>query len=345
VVELFKHWDIDATKKLELSAFTSASMQVGPHESKLLARLADMDLDKDGFITDEEWLKWFTATAGMLNPEEFDMVMTEMTDAADNMVALIRCTRLAAEAAAETPAEVIESPRAVEEVPKLEGERLAKVEALFKEWDFESKGEIDRVKVSASAVKFGPHKSRLFHQLEQMDTDGDNIISLDEMKIFFQVVSPQLTDENFAAVIAEMEELAGEARVIAMAVAMAEEAPTELLEAAEPVVKPTLAPSRQELLGKLFGLFTEKSDDTIDVVNLEKCTIKEGPHEKKLLTDLKSMDANSDGKLSLDEMTDYFAVLGVGLSDEEFELIIGEMVDVCSTNQLAAQLAAFAAGV
>jgi len=53
VVELFKHWDIDATKKLELSAFTSASMQVGPHESKLLARLADMDLDKDGFITDE----------------------------------------------------------------------------------------------------------------------------------------------------------------------------------------------------------------------------------------------------------------------------------------------------
>ena len=148
----------------------------------------------------QEWLKWFTATAGMLNPEEFDMVMTEMTDAADNMVALIRCTRLAAEAAAETPAEVIESPRAVEEVPKLEGERLAKVEALFKEWDFESKGEIDRVKVSASAVKFGPHKSRLFHQLEQMDTDGDNIISLDEMKIFFQVVSPQLTDENFAAV-------------------------------------------------------------------------------------------------------------------------------------------------
>ena len=112
-------------------------------------------------------------------------MMTEMTDAADNMVALIRCTRLAAEAASETPVEVIESPRAVEEVPKLEGARLAKVEALFKEWDFENKGEIDRVKVSASAVKFGPHKSRLFHQLESMDTDGAGIISLDEMKIFF----------------------------------------------------------------------------------------------------------------------------------------------------------------
>ena len=46
----------------------------------------------------QEWLTWFRATAGTLNPEEFDLVMTEMTDAADNMVALIRCTRLAAEA-------------------------------------------------------------------------------------------------------------------------------------------------------------------------------------------------------------------------------------------------------
>ena len=208
-----------------------------------------------------------------------------------------------------------------------------------------------------------------------------------------------------------MEELAGEARVIAMAVAMAEEAPTAPLEPAELVAKPTLPPARQELLGKLFGLFTEKSDDTIDVVNLEKCTppplpaptappppppplspstrhttvhpqrarraalspararppgptpsppppplpslpspwrrctIKEGPHEKKLLSDLKSMDANSDGQLTLEEMTDYFAVLGESLNDDEFELIIGEMVDACETNQLAAQLAAFAAEV
>lgn len=77
--------------------------------------------------------------------------------------------------------------------------------------------------------------------------------------------------------------------------------------------------------------------------SLGRCTIKEGPRELKLLADLKTMDANSDGQLTLEEMTDYFAALGASLSDEEFELIIGEMVDDCSTNQLAAQLAAFAA--
>lgn len=53
VTELFKHWDIDSTQKLDLAAFSGASMQLGPHDSKLLSRLADMDLDKDGFITDE----------------------------------------------------------------------------------------------------------------------------------------------------------------------------------------------------------------------------------------------------------------------------------------------------
>ena len=35
----------------------------------------------------QEWLKWFTATAGVLNADEFELVMTEMTAAADNMVA------------------------------------------------------------------------------------------------------------------------------------------------------------------------------------------------------------------------------------------------------------------
>ena len=41
-------WDIDKTKKL-VAAFTEATMH-GPHEAKLLNRLADMDLDGDGFI-------------------------------------------------------------------------------------------------------------------------------------------------------------------------------------------------------------------------------------------------------------------------------------------------------
>ena len=53
VKELFTTWDIDASGKLELAAFIGAVIKVGPHQTKVLAQLQDMDADKDGFVTKE----------------------------------------------------------------------------------------------------------------------------------------------------------------------------------------------------------------------------------------------------------------------------------------------------
>ena len=53
VKELFTTWDIDASGKLELAAFIGAVTKVGPHQTKVLAQLQDMDADKDGFVTKE----------------------------------------------------------------------------------------------------------------------------------------------------------------------------------------------------------------------------------------------------------------------------------------------------
>jgi len=333
VKSLFTTFDMDDSGKLELAAFTGAVVQVGPHQTKVLDRLTDMDIDHDGFVTKEEWLTWFTATAGKLNTEEFNLIMEEMHATAEEMVTLIRCTRLAAESVAE-----IEAPAAA---PPLTGERLAKVQALFSAWDVEGTGGIDRLKVGASAVSFGPHKSHVLKQLEDMDTDGDNVISLQEMTDFFQAISVELDDPSFASVIEEMLELATEAATIAaclqLAVAPAAQGADE-----EPEVKPTLSAAREELLGKLFGLFTKNADGAIDVAALDQVTIKEGPNETKLLSNLKDMDADKDGKLTFDEMKAFFAAVGVALSDSEFELIVGEMVDTCESAQLATQLAALA---
>ena len=60
------------------------------------------------------------------------------------------------------------------------------MQALFKAWDYEGKGSIDRLKVGASSVSFGPHKSQVLKQLDEMDTDGDNLVTLTEMTDFFQ---------------------------------------------------------------------------------------------------------------------------------------------------------------
>ena len=140
--------------------------------------------------TTQEWLEWFTATAGTLNADEFNLIMEEMQSSAEEMVTLVRCTRLAAESAAE-----IEAPAAP---PPLAGDRLEKVQALFKAWDYEGKGSIDRLKVGASSVSFGPHKSHVLKQLDDMDTDGDNLITLVEMTDFFQA-SPSLPLSTLAA--------------------------------------------------------------------------------------------------------------------------------------------------
>ena len=51
VKDLFTTWDIDASGKLELAAFSGAVTKVGPHQTKVLAQLQDMDVDHDGFVT------------------------------------------------------------------------------------------------------------------------------------------------------------------------------------------------------------------------------------------------------------------------------------------------------
>ena len=42
--------------------------------------------------------------------------------------------------------------------------------------------------------------------------------------------------------------------------------------------------------------------EPIDMAALEQVTVQQGPKEAKLLTDLKAMDADGDGKLTFDEM-------------------------------------------
>ena len=55
-------------------------------------------------------------------------------------------------------------------------------------------------------------------------------------------------------------------------------------------------------MDKVFGLFSASKDEPIDIAALEQVTVKQGPKEAKLLTDLKAMDADADGKLTFDEM-------------------------------------------
>ena len=138
-----------------------------------------------------------------------------------------------------------------------------------------------------------------------------------------------------------MLEVAGEAATIAACVAMAAAPATQSAEE-EPQAKASLSEERAEQLKALFDLFPKNKNGSIDVKLLDQVSIKEGPNETKVLSNLKDMDADKDGELTFEEMKAYFAAVGASLNDDEFKLIVGEMFNTVEASQLAPQLAALA---
>jgi len=292
-----------------------------------------MDYDSDGFITKDEWEKYFAASAG-LSDDEFGIIVDSMSSAADTAVSIIKCTRLAAEAMPAPPADEME------EFPALAADRVEKVEALFAAWDPSGTGSIDRGKLKSSGGSMGPHKVQIFAQLEAMDTNNDGVVSKDEMLAFFQAAAV-LTDDEFNHTYDEMLSLAQDEATIAMLTSMANEyaggaPPAEDLEDVPP-----LAPERVEQLKELWKLLSPSEETPVLLEDMKKAekgsTI--GPHSVSVLKEMYAMDTNSDGKLQWSELLAYFTQAGMVLSEEEFTEIVGDMTTRIQM-QLLAQMVA-----
>ena len=76
---LFQEWDVDGNGMIPLSTLNGATTSVGPTEVKVLAQLADMDFNGDGFVEASEWEEYFTATAGGLTDQQFDAIIEDLT--------------------------------------------------------------------------------------------------------------------------------------------------------------------------------------------------------------------------------------------------------------------------
>ena len=204
ITELFNRWDVaDGAndQKIEVEAFRGGSVKVGPHESRVLELLAQMDFDGDGYVTYDEWHQFFATAAGSLSPEEFGDVMKDLADAADNMVTIARCSRIVTElgapAAAADDDDDDDDDNGEVATPPLSAARLAAVQAIFKAWDYEGAGSIDRTKLQNCNMTVGPHESKVLSSLADMDLDGDNLVTEEEMLFFFTGVSPSLSDTEF----------------------------------------------------------------------------------------------------------------------------------------------------
>jgi len=331
VDELFKEWDIDGEGRLPITNFDKKSETViGNQKFNIVAKLGEMDYDGDGFVTLEEWKIYFTAAAA-LSRDEYDFIINAMKDAAGVVVTIIKAGRLAAEVPVAPPAEDLE-------VTPLAADRVDVVEKLFAAWDLQGTGSIDRRQLThSSTVEIGPIQANVFSQLEAMDTDGDQLVTKQEMMVFFQGAAA-LSDEEFSTITGAMLTVAQDQGTIAMLTQMAAEVsgPPE-----EDVEKPpALAGERLEKLQTLWELLSPNLETPVKLEDLQKAEqgSKIGPHSVSVLKELYGMDANSDGALEWGELLAYFTATGAILSDDEYEMVVGDMITRIQMQLLAASL-------
>jgi len=154
--------------------------------------------------------------------------------------------------------------------------------------------------------------------------------------LYFTLVGEKMSEDEFEALRSEMLDLAQNEALIASLTALAttqvvpETRASEASGAAEEEqaeITP-LSASRLALCAELFGIFAESQQTPIGLAELEAdCAIDVGPVPENLFSTLRKADANDDGQLTFDEIRGYFTLVGATLKDDEFELILNEMID------------------
>ena len=341
VRQLFNEWDIEGNGMIEIKALKGVTVNVGPQESQVLSQLIAMDYNGDGFVEASEWETYFGTTAGVLSDSEFQVIMDDLRASGEQMVTILRCTKLAS-GAGDAPKAVSsdEASEAAEALAAmtLSGERKAKVEELFKTWDVKGDGKIAYKTLNSTGVQVGPKEIKVLDDLGRMDTDGDEFVSLSEMLAFFGACSAEMNDEEFATIMGDMSDVAATTTGVAKMIAMTNDAAATagvVGEGEEIEPPPEMSPEREALVKSLFEAFSESVNTPIAIKSLELDTkTSVGPAKESVLSNLVAMDANGDGMLEYGEMKDYFAVCGAVLSDDEFEMILGDMRDNATTAQM-----------
>jgi len=336
VTKLFGKWDFLANGMLPLDMLDQATVDVGPRKSHVMSELRKMDINGDGYVEQKEWVSYFTEIAANLSDPEFELVISDLEDQGEELVTIARCTAIAKEGDADE-----DLPDGMAEgLGELPAERQAQVQALWDAFDFEGSGRIDREKLETATVSVGSREAKVFANLKDMDLDGDRVVTQDEMFTYFKFVSGGLSDSEFTLIVEEMTEFAIVAAAVAanLKIAMAltgadfgsggggEDGDDATVE--QPL---QISKARYALCSSLFDVF----DPTHAPIELSKltadCTVDVGAYKANVMSAMKDMDINGDGKVEFQELIDYFTVVGEKMSDDEFEGLVSNLIDNAHT--------------
>ena len=290
-------------------AFGAASAPLTETGTKSRARLANWHPPAHHQLTtapsparapsSQEWETYFGSTAPSLTDAEFQVIMDDLRTSGEAMVTILRCTKLAGQST--TGPTTVSSDDAAAAEAELAGMTLSdsrkeKVVELFKLWDVHKDGKIAYKTLNSTGVQVGPKEHKVLDDLGRMDTDGDEVVTLTEMMVFFGACSEVMSDDEFDTIMADMSDVASTTNGVAKMIAMTEQSVREagiVSEGEEAEPPPELSAEREELVKALFEAFSPSVAEPIAIKSLEMDTkTNVGPAKESVLSNLIAMDSN-----------------------------------------------------
>jgi len=215
--------------------------------------------------------------------------------------------------------------------PPLSAERRERVKQLYDVF-FNAMGKEGGIPVkdlqALSTSQLGPHKAFPLagEVIESIDENSDGFLSEDELVSYFTKSSSALNDGEFNAVLDDIIEGAP------TNIASAEEEQKELDAMFTPPPAPELSETRAASVKELFAAFAASCGSTdagVEVTKMQECAkTKLGNATALPLAgdEFAAMDTDGDGSVSEAELLVWFKTPSAALSDDEFTVIMEEML-------------------
>jgi len=169
---------------------------------------------------------------------------------------------------------------------------------------------IQTAKLAEQETQIGAHTVKLCKELTAADTSQDGIVTLEELTAYFTTRARFLSEDDFAEVLNEL--------IKGVSPAWEAEAPKPLTEGELALVQ-----QLYDLCDPLDGV----KGDGIQIAKLANEETSMGAHKMKLCKELAAADTSQDGIVTLEELTAYFTKVARFLSEDEFSLIVGDLIE------------------
>lgn len=217
VTDLFKAWDFNQDNIIQIEKLQTMGVEVGPRKEAIFADFAMMDTNGDGGVDMDEMLNYFSVLATTTSEAAFEDIVRDMKVVAVDELALGKMLKMAQALQGQEASSSVVEDDDMAPLVELTPDRTLMVDELFMVFS-NDRSPIDLATLMSTKIDVGPLKHRPLESMKAMDANGDGKVDIDEMRLYFQVVGSDLSDEAFKCTLDELKDSAHAANALELAV-------------------------------------------------------------------------------------------------------------------------------